>query len=239
MQLLDLTLDSPAENLALDEALLEQAEAADEPREILRLWESPLPMVVLGRSSQAASEVDLAACQERRVPVLRRTSGGAAVVAGRGCLMYAVVLSYRLRPALRALDEAHRLVLETTLGALRPLVGGVTRQGTSDLVLGEYKVSGNSLRCKQHSFLYHGTLLYDFALPLIDELLAMPPRQPDYRRNRPHRTFVANLPIGRPLLRDALVAAWQAREYRHDWPQARVRELVVDRYSQSRWNLQR
>ena len=48
MKLLDLTLDSPAENLALDEALLEQAEA-DGPQEVLRLWEPESPLVVMGR----------------------------------------------------------------------------------------------------------------------------------------------------------------------------------------------
>ncbi len=40
MHLLDLTLDSPIENIALDEALLDAAEAApDENGEVLRLWE--------------------------------------------------------------------------------------------------------------------------------------------------------------------------------------------------------
>ena len=37
MRLLDLTLASAAENLALDEALLEAAEAAGRPSEVLRL----------------------------------------------------------------------------------------------------------------------------------------------------------------------------------------------------------
>ena len=79
MHLLDLTLGTPAGNLALDEALLEEAEASAEPREALRLWESPEPLVVLGRSSQIALEVNLAGCQSRGIPVLRRTSGGAAL----------------------------------------------------------------------------------------------------------------------------------------------------------------
>ena len=41
MKLLDLTLETPAENLALDEALLEEAEQSTKPTEVLRLWESP------------------------------------------------------------------------------------------------------------------------------------------------------------------------------------------------------
>src|SRR5438067_2221926 len=80
MQLLDLTLPTPAENLALDEALLEAAEAGELTGDILRLWEMPQVAVILGRSSRASDEVDLAAAEAANVPVLRRSSGGAAVV---------------------------------------------------------------------------------------------------------------------------------------------------------------
>jgi lipoate---protein ligase len=115
VKLLDLTLPTPEENLALDEALLDEAEAAGEPTETLRLWEPPAPLVVIGRSSRIAEEVNLEYCQARGVPVLRRSSGGAAIVTGPGCLMYAVVLSNELRPQLHSIDQAHQFVLETML----------------------------------------------------------------------------------------------------------------------------
>ena len=54
---LDMTLPTPAENLALDEALLETAEAEGDAAEYLRLWESPVPCVVIGRASRLAGEV--------------------------------------------------------------------------------------------------------------------------------------------------------------------------------------
>ncbi len=239
MFLFDLTLETSAENVALDEALLEQAEASDETWECLRLWESARPMVVVGRSSQASVEVDLDACRRREIAVLRRASGGAAIVAARGCLMYALVLSYRARPELRSLDAAHRFVLESMLAALRPLVPGIARRGTSDLAVDELKFSGNSVRCKRNTLLYHGTILYDFDLSLIDELLRMPPRQPDYRQGRTHAAFVTNLPASSAAIREALVATWQAEATTTDWPRERLRELVERRYSNDEWNFQR
>ena len=48
----------------------------------------------------------------QRIPILRRSSGGAAIVAGPGCLMYAVVLSYEARPELRDISRAHAFVLD-------------------------------------------------------------------------------------------------------------------------------
>ncbi len=236
MKLLDLTLNTPAENLALDEALLETAEQGEQPREILRLWESPLSMVVLGRSSRVAEELDQAECEARGVPILRRCSGGAAVVAGPGCLMYAVVLSYDLRPEVRLVAEAHGSVLQVLAGALRRLVPGVCCAGTSDLTVGGMKFSGNSLRCKRSHLLYHGTLLYNLPLELIGHCLRSPPRQPDYRNGRDHKAFLTNLGVPAADLRQALIQGWDADERCSEWPQAETRQLVTTKYSRASWN---
>ena len=236
MRCLDLTLRTAAENVALDEALLEEAEAAGAPTETLRLWESPDPLVVVGRSSQIDVEVRVDACAASGVPILRRASGGAAIVAGPGCLMYAVVLSYARRPHLRLLSEAHRYVLDTLTAALAPLAPGVQCRGTSDLAMGDFKFAGNSARLRHDHLLYHGTLLYDFPLELIDRCLAMPPRMPDYREGRPHGRFVANLPLKVQTLRQTLVTAWDAHEPCGAWPQQRTAQLVAEKYSRPEWN---
>ena len=150
--------------------------------------------------------------------------------------MYALVLSYRLRPRLRVLSQAHRYVLDTLAAALEPLAPGVQCRGTSDLALGAQKFSGNSARCRRDHFLYHGTLLYDFPLELIDRCLAMPPRMPDYRAGRPHGGFVANLPLPVETIRQVLVAAWDARKPCDDWPADRTARLVAEKYSRPEWN---
>lgn len=236
MRCLDLTLPTPAENLALDEALLVEAEACGEPLETLRLWEPRAPMVVVGRSSKIGGEVHAEACRQEGIPILRRASGGAAVVTGPGCLMYALVLSSRERPFLRIVDQAHRFVLGTLAEAFRPLVAGVRHCGISDLAVGSKKFSGNSIRIKRDCLLYHGTLLYDFRLELIDRVLAMPPHEPAYRGGRAHAAFVANLPIPAAHLREALRTAWQATEPCPEWPRTLTEQLVAERYGCREWN---
>ena len=241
---LALTLDTPAENLALDEALLDQAEAAGPTAEFLRIWESPEPLVVLGRSSRVTEEIDAAACAQRGIPILRRASGGAAIVTGPGCLMYAVVLSYDRRPEARGIHPSHRYVLDRLADALRPHAPKVAHAGTSDLVLlggdgvhSARKFSGNSLRVKRTHFLYHGTLLYNFDLSLVTACLRTAPRQPEYRRAREHGDFVANLPLGREALEAALATAWPTAGELKDWPREPVAELVRERYRRDEWNL--
>ncbi len=245
MRHLDLTLPTPAENLALDEALLEWFDEEFPASEVLRLWESPQPMVVVGRSSHVHKEVDEAACSERGIPILRRSSGGAAIVAGPGCLMYALVLSFQTRPELRDIGRAHSFVLERLATAMQPLLdraGNIGRAGTSDLVLRDRtiaaiarKFSGNSLRVKRTHLLYHGTLLYDFDLPLIDTCLRMPPRQPNYRSARAHLDFVTNVSAGRRELAEAISAAWPASSKLTGVPMSRVADLAANRFANDRW----
>lgn len=239
MKLLELTLPTPAENLALDEALLDAAEARELADEVLRLWEPAGPMVVVGRSSRVAEEVNLEACRAASVPVFRRSSGGAAIVTGPGCLMFSVVLRYEGRQHLRMIDQAHEHVLSLVAAATTKLVPGVERRGTSDLAIGEKKFSGNSLRCKREHLLYHGTLLYDFDLPLIERLLRMPPRMPEYRDGRHHRAFVTNLSAGRAALTRAVAEAFDANHRLAAWPIDATQRLSNDRYSQDSWNLLR
>lgn len=192
-------------------------------------------MVVVGRSSRVELEVRLETCRELNIPVLRRVSGGATVLAGPGCLMYALVLDYRLRPDLRAVDNAHRWVLGKLATALKPFAPELNCRGTSDLAIGSLKVSGNSARCRREHILYHGTLLYDFPLPLIERCLKQPPRMPDYREGRPHERFIANLPVDAATLRRLLVETFDAREPRETWPEEGVARLASEKYGRAEW----
>ena len=150
--------------------------------------------------------------------------------------MYAVVLSYDQRPELRSIDRAHRFVIERIAGVLKQNVPDVHCAGTSDLAIGDRKFSGNSLRCKRRHFLYHGTLLYDFPLDRIGQLLKMPARQPHYRHQRSHAEFLMNLPLSAADLRRALAAAFDATETITAWPRELAAQLVAEKYSRAQWN---
>ena len=239
MNMLDLTLPSPEENLACDEALLELCEQ-DPRQESLRFWEPAQHFVVVGYGTECRRSVNLPACRRRRVPVLRRLSGGGAVLQGPGCLNYSLVLQIARAPAFASVAGTNAAVMELQRRAIEPLVSAPVRiQGDTDLTLGDLKFSGNSQRRRRHALLFHGTLLLELTLPLMQELLPVPEPQPAYRRNRPHTDFVTRLPVPAPRLKQALQHAWGVRESDAEIPSARIRELAQNRYSSRDWNFRR
>ncbi len=235
MKYADLTLPSPAANLACDEALLERcAEGTDE---VLRVWESPTPFIVVGYANAVALEVHLDACRKRNVPVFRRCSGGGTVLQGPGCLNYALCLQIEEDSPLasitgsnRYIMEKHRQLFETLLQ--RP----VDLQGHTDLALAGRKFSGNAQRRKRRSLLFHGSFLLALDLPLMGELLPMPSKQPDYRGDRSHADFVCNVPLSASVIRKGLRAVWNAHETLGTPPNDSIQRLVREKYSRDDWN---
>src|SRR4051794_38698440 len=150
---LDLTLPDPDVNIRLDEDLLQEGAG------VFRVWESPQVCVVLGQSCRAERDVHLAECSERGVPVIRRCSGGGAVLIGPGCLNYTLVLRFEWNPEWRRVQAAMRWVMDGMRSALG--VPELKIQGLCDLAVRGFKVSGNAQRRTTDTFLHHGTLLYN------------------------------------------------------------------------------
>jgi lipoate-protein ligase A len=235
MHCLNLTL-SPSLNLSLDDALLETAEASESHPEVLRIWEPSTPMVVIGRSSPLAKEVDQAYCRDAKIPVFRRISGGQSIVTGPNCLMYAVLLDYRKRPELRMLDQAHEFVMSQLQSALESIKIQTEMQGTCDLTFNDRKFSGNALRCRRNWFLYHGTIILDgFDLDLIPQCLGKPKRQPDYRASRSHEEFVTSIPASMEAVKAALIEQWNANDTFESAPLDMANKLANEKYNDPDW----
>lgn len=235
MLLLDLSLVEPAENLALDEALLECAEQG-QSGEVLRWWESPVYFVVLGAGGSATQEVRTQACEELGIPVLRRCSGGGTVVQGPGCMNYTLILDRARRPQLSTIDQTNDWVLGELKASLNSGAVDCTREGTSDLTCDGFKFSGNAQRRRKRWILFHGTLLYNFELGIITDCLTEPAKQPDYRNQREHSKFVRNLPVDIEQLKSSVAEQMQASRPMLEWPGPRMRELVVEKYGRPDWN---
>jgi len=194
---------SVAENLAIDNDL---ARFAGETRQCrLRFWWGGPPAVVMGSSERPEQVVDAAACARLGVDVLKRSTGGGSVLQTKDVLNYSLAtpapVSLDPRPGFR---QGIDLVC-----AILAAFGVVGRQeGTSDVAVGDRKISGNAQARRWKAVLVHGTLLIDFDHDLADAVLKHPPREPAYRRSRSHRDFLVTLrSLGVQTDRDSLERA--------------------------------
>ena len=226
-RLLDLSLPSPVENLALDEALLDEIEE-NETEPVLRLWESDRYFVVLGRSSNLSDDVQPAACQQDDIPILRRASGGGTVLQGPGCLSYAVVLPLWLHADLRDIRLTNALILQYMTTALSSWQPAIAAQGISDLTVDGRKIGGSAQKRKRHALLFHGTVLYRMQAETISRYLKQPKRQPEYRADRLHGEFLMTLEAPLGEVKQAIAKAWHADRELDVWPRARMSEAIAD-----------
>lgn len=237
MKYLNLTLKTPAENLACDEALLNVCENGLIQDEILRFWEPKQHFVVLGYSNRVKLEVNDVVARNFKIPIFRRSSGGGTVLQGPGCLNYSLILRIDRSPKLSNLIKTNHYVLSRHQKSLTQLLGQpVHIQGISDLTVDNFKFSGNAQRRKKKFLLYHGTLLLKMDLNLIETVLKMPPKEPDYRKERRHLQFVTNIDCDRSEIIRSFKKVWRAEDSLEMRFGKEIKTLAKEVYSSRDWN---
>ncbi|MBI3078961.1 MAG: lipoate--protein ligase family protein [Deltaproteobacteria bacterium] len=200
---LDQELESPYLNVALEEALFRVLERRGGPPTV-RVWRNPTAVVV-GASQEVRAEVDVEACLRRRVPIIRRFTGGGTVYHDPGNLNYTFCVGRRdphFAPDLRRNYEIVSQLLVEMLGELG--LEASFRAPNGVYVRGR-KVCGLAGRLGRQGLLLHGTLLVASDLEVLRELLELYGRHPaDQRRARGVRSRkeeVTNLAaeLGRPV----------------------------------------
>ncbi|MBT5855114.1 lipoate--protein ligase family protein [bacterium] len=199
----DLPFSSPEETLAIEETLLETCNKTGVGT--LRFWESPSLFIVLGRSRKIDEDIYEERCQKDGIPILRRCSGGGTVLQGKGCLNYALIAPIDKKGPYQTIQSTNEAVMVQIRDALLPHHPDIDVKGITDLAIKGIKFSGNAQRRLKNAFLFHGTFLYNYDLTTISTYLKMPPIQPDYRNNRPHKSFVRNLPLTPEVIQAALI----------------------------------
>ena len=173
-ELLTDDIDTPragAWNMALDHALLESVQHT--PRAVLRLYRWQPACLSFGRNQPARGHYDEAAARELGIDMVRRPTGGMAVL--HDCeLTYAVVAPADLlggpRASYRTINAALVAGLQK-LGAPAQLAPGSKRSAfgalhpcfaepaAGEVVAGGQKLVGSAQRCEKRMLLQHGSIL--------------------------------------------------------------------------------
>lgn len=166
-------------NMAVDEAIARAVGDGQAPA-TLRLYTWSAPTVSLGYLQRSAGGVDLAACRQRGIPLVRRVTGGRAVLHADE-LTYSVALP--LRGPWRGLSVPDAFAMIS-----RGLIAGLSRLGVKGdvgeagappgggketgacfllrrmpaILVGGRKLIGSAQRRWDRSLLQHGSLLLQF-----------------------------------------------------------------------------
>lgn len=157
-------------NMALDEALLESA-AGGPP--VLRFFGWNPPAVSVGYFQGLREEVDTEACRRRGFDLVRRISGGGAVL-HKSELTYSIAMSLDHPLAKSDLGESYRLLCLGLLEGLKRLGIDAVFSGINDILAGGKKVSGNAQTRRAGCLLQHGTVILDNNVDVMFEVLRVP-----------------------------------------------------------------
>lgn len=163
------------------------------------------PSVVIGRNQVAHMEVDLDFCRHEGIDVVRRKSGGGAIFADKGNLMWSLVTG---RGAVEPLFAEYA---ENVAHALRAIGAPATVSGRNDIVLdGKGKICGNAFYHLPGRNIVHGTMLYDTQARLMQSALRPDTSKLKAKGIKSTRSRIALLkdyvPYGIDTLRDRLCA---------------------------------
>lgn len=238
MKWLDFTYKQAAANIACDDCLLDDAENG-RSGEVLRFWEPQSVFAVLGISNEAQKELNMSAIEQDGIPVIRRCSGGGAVLQFPGCLNYSLVLEINRHPELQNVVTTNQWVMSEMADAINEIHPKVEVRGCTDLVLDNLKFSGNAQRRKSRFSLFHGCILLEVDYASVEKYLSHPSKEPKYRQARSHSEFITHLSLDKKLLTMAIQKKWQAFEAAAPPPQQALEEVLQSKYTNPDWNFKR
>jgi lipoate-protein ligase A len=206
-----------ADNMAIDQALLEEADRSG--RAVLRLYRWDPPCLSFGRNEPALARYDRAAIERLGIGVVRRPTGGRAVwhahevtyavaapVTAFGSLRESyVAIHERLAAALRALGVDATLASERA--PLRPSDGPracFAAPVGGEVLAGGRKVIGSAQVRHGTAFLQHGSILLDGSQDLVRAVST----RPSAESGETSLSAVLRRPVAFAEVAEAIVDAW-------------------------------
>ena len=159
-------------NMAIDNALLvSNSEKKTPPTVRFYTWKPPA--ISIGYFQSLEDEVDVEKCEENKVDVVRRLTGGGAVFHEKE-LTYSIVI-----------PESHPMIPESILSSYKKICGALIKglrnlgiksryRPINDIVVNNRKISGNAQTRKKQTVLQHGTILIDVNVEKMFSLLKIP-----------------------------------------------------------------
>ncbi len=150
----------PAMQMALDEVLTRRVGAGERPP-TLRFWEWTAPAVVIGRFQSLRNEVDFEEAERYGITVVRRMTGGGAMLTEPGrVITYSIYAPPELVAGM-SFQESYAFLDAWVVDALRALGIEAWYQPINDITSTRGKIGGAAQARRFGAVLHHTTMAYD------------------------------------------------------------------------------
>lgn len=160
-QIIDTGPELPAMHLALDDVLArEVAEGRRAPT--LRFWEWDRPAIIIGAFQSLMNEVDMEACEEHGVTVIRRMTGGGAMFVEPGAAITYSLYAPAELVADMSFADSYAFLDNWVLQALNGVGIDAFYKPLNDITSSKGKIGGAAQkRYQKKAVLHHVTMAYD------------------------------------------------------------------------------
>jgi len=172
-RLLDTGRRSAAENMALDDVILECRARGLVPN-TLRFLQFDPPAVLVGYHQSVEQEVRTGFCESMGIEINRRLTGGGAIFFDKKSLGWEIFASKSELGAYQPVAEVFERMCKGVILALRTLGIQASFRPRNDIEVDGRKISGTGGTERDDAFLFQGTLLIDFDVDTMIHALRIP-----------------------------------------------------------------
>jgi lipoate---protein ligase len=165
IRVLETGYNSAALNMAIDEALIESTDESP----VFRVYGWRPAAVSVGYFQSIRDEVDIEKCCELGIDVVRRLTGGGAVLHE-----FELTYSFITRHYPQNIMESYRWICEPVVMSINRLGFNASFVPLNDIVVNGKKVSGSAQTRRKGVLLQHGTLLLNLDVGKMFSILKVP-----------------------------------------------------------------
>jgi lipoate-protein ligase A len=192
IRIIDTGLLSGAENMAWDEALL-QARVEGLIPDTLRYLRFFPPVALVGYHQAVAEEIRLDYCQQEKIEINRRITGGGAIFFDEGQLGWELIASRKTIALGLTMEEITGAICRAAVRGLGTLGLEARFRPRNDIEIQGRKISGTGAAFEGDIFLFQGTLLIDFHLEHLIKALRIPTEKLNHKELTSARERVTSL----------------------------------------------
>lgn len=153
---------------------IEEAIAKEKLQNTLLLWRVNKPYITLGYFQNVYQEVDVSACKELGIPIVRRMGGGGVGYLTPNVLAYSVIANENSEAIPKDIEKSYEVLCKGVTLGLRKLGLDATFAPINNVLLSGKKFSGSSQHRSYGMIIQHGFMTIDLKLQDLLKVIRVP-----------------------------------------------------------------